>query len=212
MRATRGAAFTLPATESAAMAGDSFIDVMTRLRAGDQAAAREIFQRFVDKLIRLARRQFDAALRRKVDPEEVVQSAYKSFFLRYGEGKLEIHDWGSLWGMLTVITLRKCFDRVEYYRAARRDVKREAAAQQACAPWWEAVARDPTPEEGAILAETVELLLRRLEDAERPILELSLQGYTTQEISERLGRPERTVRRLREGIRKRLERMQFADA
>jgi RNA polymerase sigma-70 factor (ECF subfamily) len=113
--------------------------------------------------------------------------------------------------MLTVITLRKCFDRVEYYRAARRDVQREAAAQQPCAPWWEAVARDPTPEEGAMLAETVELLLRGLEDAERPILELSLQGYTTQEISERLGRPERTVRRLREGIRKRLERMQFAN-
>ena len=195
------------------MAGDSFTDVMTRLRAGDQAAAQEIFQRFVDKLIRLARRQFDAALCRKVDPEDVVLSAYKSFFIRYGEGKLEVHDWGNLWGMLTVITLRKCLDRVEYHRAARRNVQREAAAQPGAGgvpPWWKAVARDPTPEEGAMLAETVELLLRGLEDAERPILELSLQGYTTQEISERLGRSERTVRRLREEVRKRLERMQFA--
>ncbi len=47
-----------------------------------------------------------------------------------------------------------------------------------------------------------------LDDDERPVLELSLQGYTTREISRRLGRPERTVRLLREGVRHRLERMQ----
>jgi RNA polymerase sigma-70 factor (ECF subfamily) len=195
-------------------ASDSFADIMAGLRAGDQAAAREVFQRFVRKLVRLAGSQFDAVLRRKVDPEDVVQSAYKSFFLRYGAGKLEVHDWDNLWALLTVITLRKCFDRVEYHRAERRDVQREAAAQPGAAgtePWWEAVAREPTPEEAAVLAETVEQLLRGLAADERPILEMSLQGYTTQEISERLGRPERSVRRLRERLRKELERRQLSD-
>jgi RNA polymerase sigma-70 factor (ECF subfamily) len=195
-------------------ASDSFTDVMARLRAGDEAAAREVFQRFVGKLVRLARRRFDAVLRRKVDPEDVVQSAYKSFFLRYGEGKLEVQDWGNLWGLLTVITLRKCLDRVEYHRAGNRDVQREAAAQPGTPgtePWWQAVAREPTPEEAAVMAETVEQLLRDLEADERPVLEMSLQGYTSQEISQRLGLAERSVRRLRERIRKRLERMQLAD-
>jgi RNA polymerase sigma-70 factor (ECF subfamily) len=41
---------------------------------------------------------------------------------------------------------------------------------------------------------------------------MSLQGYTTQEISERLGRPERSVRRLRERVKKQLQRLQLADA
>ena len=194
--------------------GDSFSDVMSRLRAGDQAAAREVFQRFVDRLIRLARHQFNAALRCKVDPEDVVQSAYKSFFLRYGAGKLEVQDWGNLWGLLTMITLRKCLDRVDYYRAERRDVQREAAAPQGATgtePWWEAVAREPTPDEAAVLAETVEELLRGLEEEDRPVLEMSLQGFTTQEISEHLGRPERSVRRLRERVRKQLERRQLSD-
>ena len=195
-------------------ANSSFIDLMARLRAGDEAAAREIFHRFVNKLIRLARGQFNAALRRKVDPEDVVQSAYKSFFLRYGAGKLEVQDWGNLWGLLTVITLRKCLDRVEYHRAERRDVQREASAQPGAAgavAWWVAVAREPTPAEAAVLAEAVEQLLRGLDEDERPILEMSLQGYTTQEISDQLGRPERSVRRLRESVRKQLERMQLAD-
>jgi RNA polymerase sigma-70 factor (ECF subfamily) len=196
-------------------ASDSFDDVMARLRAGNEAAAREIFERFVHKLVKLASQQFDAVLRNKVDPEDVVQSAYKSFFLRYDAGKLEVHNWGNLWSLLTVITLRKCLDRIEYHRAERRDVRREEAAQASEAgtkPWWEAVAREPTPQEAAVLAETVELLLRGLALEERPILELSLQGYTTQEISAQLGRPERSVRRVRERVKKQLERQQLADA
>jgi RNA polymerase sigma-70 factor, ECF subfamily len=62
---------------------------MARLRSGDQDAAREVFQRFVGQLIRLARRQFDVVLRRKVDPEDVVQSAYKSFFSLSNSGDLK---------------------------------------------------------------------------------------------------------------------------
>jgi RNA polymerase sigma-70 factor (ECF subfamily) len=75
-------------------------------------------------------------------------------------------------------------------------------------PWLEPFGRVPTPLEAAVLSETVEQLLASLDEEERPILELSLQGYTTREISELLGRAERTVRLLREGVRHRLERMQ----
>ena len=63
-------------------------------------------------------------------------------------------------------------------------------------------------EEGRRFHTQVMPLLAGLDEEERPILELSLQGYTTREISERLGRAERTVRLLREGVRHRLERMQ----
>jgi RNA polymerase sigma-70 factor (ECF subfamily) len=195
-------------------ASDSFNDVMGRLRAGDEAAAREVFQRFVRQLVSLTRRQFDAVLTRKVDPEDVVQSAYKSFFLRYGEGRLEVGDWDNLWSLLTLITLRKCLDRVKYHHAAGRDVRREAAPRpdaEGAEAWWEAVAREPTPEEAAVLGETVEQLLRDLDADDRPILEMSLQGYTTQEISQRLDLAERSVRRLRERVRKQLERMQLTD-
>jgi RNA polymerase sigma-70 factor (ECF subfamily) len=190
---------------------DSFADVMARLRAGDQDAAREVFERFVDKLIRLAKRRFDAVMRRKVDPEDVVQSAYKSFFHRHAAGKLEVHDWGKLWSLLATITLRKCLDRVEYHRARCRDARREATARpegEGTEPWWEATAQEPTPEQAAMLIETVEQLLRDLSEHERPIMELSLQGYTAQEISLQLGRAERSVRRLRERVRRRLEHMQ----
>jgi RNA polymerase sigma-70 factor (ECF subfamily) len=123
----------------------------------------------------LARVQLDAVVRRKVDAEDVVQSVYKSLFIRAGAGELQVHDWGNLWGMLTLITLRKCLDRVAYHRAERCDVQREVAAQVSAAgtqPWWQAVAREPLLE-AAVLAETVERLLRGLEEDEWPILEMS---------------------------------------
>jgi RNA polymerase sigma-70 factor (ECF subfamily) len=190
---------------------DSFAELLARLRAGDDAAARVVFQRFAHRLIALARREFHASLKYKVDPEDVVQSSFKSFFRRFDEGKLEVGNWDGLWGLLTLITLRKCADRVEYHRAECRDAIREApaaAAAEGVVSGTEAVGREPTPLEAAILSETVEQLLAGLDEDERPIVELSLQGYTTQEISRQLDRPERSVRRLRERVRNRLLRMQ----
>jgi RNA polymerase sigma-70 factor, ECF subfamily len=194
---------------------DSFPEFLARLQARDGDAARELFHRFTRQLIALARRRFDAGLKDRVDPEDVVQSAYKSFFLRYGGEKLDVCNWNSLWGLLTVITLRKCVERVAYYRAQCRDVGREAVAPpgaEGWAPWVGTPGREPTPLEAALLGETVEQLFAGLDEDERPVVELSLQGYTTQEISERLGRVERTVRRLRERVRKRLERLSQEDA
>ena len=195
------------------MAGDSFALLMGRLRSGEDAAAREVFVRFAARLAGLARRHLDARLAVKVDPEDVVQSAYKSFFLRQRGGELDVGNWDGLWGVLTLITLRKCADRAAYYHAGKRDVAREiaggASGDSTPAIAELALDREPQPDEAAVLAETVEALFRTIDDAdERAILELSLQGYTTTEISERLGRAERSVRRLRERVRKRLERMQ----
>ncbi len=189
---------------------DSFAEFLARLHGGDDAAARELFGRFTHQLIALALRHIGAGLRHKVDPEDVVQSAYKSFFVRYGAGKLEAVNWNSLWGLLALIAVRKCAERAAYHRAACRDAAREAAPPPGdeAEPWRDPLGREPTPLEAAELNETVEQLFAGLDEDERPVLELSLQGYTTREISERLGRAERTVRLLREGVRHRLERMQ----
>lgn len=192
-------------------ANDSVAALMSRLRTGENSAAREVFVRFTARLTGLARRHLDGRLAVKVDPEDVVQSAYKSFFLRQREGELDVGSWDGLWGVLTVITLRKCADRAAYYHADKRDVGRENRSNTESTPAVNDLAldREPSPDEAAALAETVEALFRSIDDPdERAILELSLQGHTATEISEQLGRAERSVRRLRERVRKRLERMQ----
>jgi RNA polymerase sigma-70 factor, ECF subfamily len=170
-------------------------------------------EQFSRRLIGLARAHLAAQLQHKIDPEDVVQSAYKSLLLRYGEGALAAEGWEGVWGLLTTITVRKCADRARFHQAERRDVRREAAAPSGSddGSWRDALSREPTPDQAAALAEIVEGLLSRLNAEERIMLELSLQGFSVQEISQQTGRAERSVRRLRERVRKFLER-QHAEA
>src|SRR5262245_35006832 len=194
---------------------DSFAILMAGLRAGQDEAAREVFERYAQALTALARQRLKGSVQKRGDPEDVVQSVYRSFFRRHDEGQYAIADWKSLWGLLTVITLRKCLNQNLYHQRKRRQVGREiplGGSEGGDPLAWAAVAPEPTPEEAAVLTETVERLLGDLELPERQVIELSLQGYTAPEIKQQLGRSERTVRRVREYVRLRLERMLLADA
>jgi RNA polymerase sigma-70 factor (ECF subfamily) len=170
-------------------------------------ASREVFERFTRRLIALARSHIHAKLQHKVDAEDVVQSAYKSLVLRYGDDVLRTQRLDSLWSLLSLITLRKCADRVRHFHADCRDVARENPADGGSqfSGLREAIGREPMPEHAAALSEIIEEILRELTPAERPIIELSLQGYSTSEVSEQLGRAERSVRRIRERVKHRLE-------
>lgn len=190
---------------------NSFDDLIGRLRAGDDRAATQVFNRFAYRLIGLVRMRTAGLLRRKMDPEDVLQSVFRSFFIRFAEGQFELKDWGDLWGLLTLITLRKCDTSLAFFRAARRDVLREASPGDDVAAW-ETLAREPSPEEAAALAETVECLLRGLDERERQVTALHLQGYSIPEIGDQVGCSERTVHRLLAYVRKRARRMCDAEA
>src|SRR5262249_4250194 len=152
----------------------------------------------------------DALLRPKVDPEEVVQSVFRSFFRRHGEGHFDLDDWGSLWGLLARITARKCARKNARFRAPCRDVRKEASPPSEggeAAAGWLAGAREPTPEDAAVPLETVEQGMRGLAAHEREIVVLRLQGYSTAEVSAALDCTERKVQRVIGRVRQRLERL-----
>ena len=106
---------------------DSFDALIDRLRRGDNAAATEIYERFARQLIQQAQQRLVGRLRGKADPEDVVQSVFKSLYGRLQDGQFVLPNWDSLWGLLVQITLRKCGHRVEYFHAAKRDVRNEVS-------------------------------------------------------------------------------------
>lgn len=185
----------------------AFNTLMARLRAGDEDAATQIFRRYANRLVGLARTRLDPVLQQKTSPEDVLQSVFKSFFMRAAEGQFELGDWDNLWSLLTLLTIRKCARWADYYRAQRRDVRRETplpTGTEDAPPAWEALNRDPTPAEALLLTETVERLLADLKPRDREMVVLSLQGETTSKIATELGCAERTVERVLERVRKRL--------
>jgi RNA polymerase sigma-70 factor (ECF subfamily) len=190
-------------------ADPSFDDLMAALKAGRDEAATRVFNRFASRLIALARTQLSPQIRQKVDPEDVLQSVFRSFFRRNAEGQFgDFESWDNLWAMLVVLTQRKCGRRVDYFHAACRDIQREVpgtAPSVASQADLDPRAEEPSPSEAAMLTETVERLMNNLEGRHREILALSLQGYPPAEISAQLGCTERTVYRVLEGVKEWLE-------
>jgi RNA polymerase sigma-70 factor (ECF subfamily) len=183
---------------------ESFSEWWRRLCGGDEGTAGEAFRLYRDRLLRLAAGQFDTWVRDRADPEGVLQSVFRSFFVRAQGGQLDVESWEHLWALLTVITLRKCCNRLTYLQAARRQAGRD---REGVGPLLAIPDRAPDPAEAAALAETVEGLLAGFDPPERALVELILQGHGVGQIVEQTGRAERTVRRLRERVRVRLERM-----
>src|SRR5262249_27654834 len=103
-------------------ADDVSVKLVARWQAGDQQAAAELFHRYAVRLIALASSRLSSRLATRVDPEDLVQSAYRSFFSGAREGQYELQQSGDLWRLLLVITLRKLHDQVRRHTRAKRDV------------------------------------------------------------------------------------------
>jgi len=165
-------------------------------------------------LIGLADHRLAGPVRQKVDPEDVVQSVFRTVFDRLGKGQFELTGWDSFWGLLTRITVRKCGKWIEYYQAAGRDIEREAARPGASedSSSWHFLDREPSPSEVAMLGETVEIVLKGLDERERQIAALSLEGWTVAEIKTEVRCCQSKIYRVLNLIRVRLERARDANA
>jgi RNA polymerase sigma-70 factor (ECF subfamily) len=144
-----------------------------------------------------------------VDPEDVVQSVFRTAFSRLAKGQFELANWGSLWGLLTRITLRKCGKWIEYYHTGARTLDREmtpAGQASDSSSGWQFLDREPSPSEVMVLAETVEKVMQDLDEREQQIVTLSLQAYSVAEVTRQVGCTQSKVYRILKLIRNRLER------
>ena len=187
---------------------DSFVEFLDRLKQGDDDAAAEVFQLYANRLIGLARSRLDSRIRQKVDPEDVMLSAFNSFFRRQRNDAFDLNGWDSLWALLVGITVRKCGRQIATFRSAKRDVSRELRpSSDSSPPTYEGAAAEPTPEEAAMLVEMLEGMLKDLSPRDRTIVAMRLEGYNILEIAEKVERTERTVNRTLRKVRADLERL-----
>ncbi|HEY7423625.1 MAG TPA: sigma-70 family RNA polymerase sigma factor, partial [Gemmataceae bacterium] len=170
------------------------------LRAGDERAARQVFDTYVNRLLHLARRRISQHLAGRVDPEDIVQSVFRTFFSRVKAGDFKVEGQDDLGKLLGRITLYKALRQVERHTAGKRDCMLEAGSE---APLNLADLPDlePSPETVVAFLDHFEHFLTALRPQDRKILEMRLEGYRTQEIADELGISDRHVRRAVEHIR-----------
>jgi RNA polymerase sigma-70 factor (ECF subfamily) len=177
----------------------------------DDEAARQIWERYVRRLLNLAQRELERAVQARIGAEDVVQSAFGSYFRRRAD--YDLADRDELWSLLVTITLNKVRNANRHHRRKKRDVRRTQSdgAVNGLAGVGDAFDlmsdEAPTPAEAVALAEELEQRLYDLEatgDPDLPrIAGLKLDGYSNREIAEALRLTERSIERKLGRIRKR---------
>jgi RNA polymerase sigma factor (sigma-70 family) len=182
--------------------------LLEQWRAGQEDAAAELFERYASRLIALAQHQLSAKLNARVDAGDLVQSAYTTFFLGARDGQFILQRSGDLWHLLVAITLHKVQRQLQYHTAAKRSIHREEslpAVEGTAASPAAILAREPSPDEAALLVSTLDDVLGKFKPAQRAVIELKLQGYSLVEIVEATRLSTSTVRRVLQSVKEQLE-------
>src|SRR4051794_21274922 len=91
----------------------------------DDEAARRIWERYVRRLLNVAQQDLERAVQARLGAEDVVQSAFRSYFRRRAD--YDLADRDELWSLLVTITLNKVRNANRHHRRKKRDVRRTQA-------------------------------------------------------------------------------------
>ncbi|HVS38150.1 MAG TPA: sigma-70 family RNA polymerase sigma factor [Gemmataceae bacterium] len=181
------------------------------LRSGDDRIAGEFWEQYGEPLQRFADKRLAASVRRRIGPEDVVQSACRTFLRRAKGGEFHMPDAEALWRLLCAITLSKVREQTRFHLRQKRGLDREqplaVPAGESSAAGFETADPRPTPADAAEFADWFEKALAGLDEEEQQVVDLKLQELTNEEVADRLGSSERTVRRIVKRVQARLTRL-----
>lgn len=161
-------------------------------RAGEERAAQVLVERYSLRLVALVARQLNARFRRTIDPEDVVQSAFGSFFKAAGRKSIHVSEGISAWWLLATFAKRKMIRAIEHHATLKRAQGLGAVSIDDD----DLLAQDfkSTPTESAALG-LIESLQDELPGELFEVIEALVAGQTQSEMASSLGISERTVRR-----------------
>ena len=177
-------------------------DFFIRLNEGSESAAEQLDRRYRRQLCDLVGREMGKRFAGREDPEDPVQSAFRSLHRGIMEKRFQIDDSVGLWSLLVKIVRRKILKHVEYHDAQKRAPGKETPAEAEWLP-----AREPRPEDAAHAADLIEQVLDGLEPPDPEVFFMRLGGCTRAEIAERVNCTEASVRIKLDRIRDRLRRL-----
>ena len=182
---------------------------LTRLESGDDLAAEKLWAVYFERLVLLAHGRLQARHRKVVDAEDIALSAFNSFCKGVTNKKFpQLSNRDGLWRLLVSITIHKLLHVVrDQNRLKRGGEFRELvgfdSSSDSIAAVNQVVSREPSPEFAAEVAEQYELLMRSLGDQD--LIQLAtwkMEGFTNEEIAQKLNRTTRTIERKLQLIRK----------
>jgi RNA polymerase sigma-70 factor (ECF subfamily) len=184
------------------MADGPFLELLGRIRAGDETAAVELHAAYAEQLQRIIRVQLtQPALRRQMDSLDICQSVFADFFVRTALGQYDLQSPTELLKLLATMARHRLIYHAQKQKAARRDIRRiEAGPIEDFA-----LAGDGgTPSQIVSARELLRECHERLSDDERALLERRRSGQSWDEIAAAIGKSSEAVRKQYERAIKRV--------
>jgi RNA polymerase sigma factor (sigma-70 family) len=178
---------------------DSDRSLLRRFRDGQTDAATQLYVRYASRLLAVAAARTSPSLASRFDPEDVVQSVFRTFFRRAAAGLYEVPPGDELWQLFLVIALNKVRALSVHHRAQKRDVTRTAGS-----PMIETYAGTIDEAPMHVLRLVMDELLDQLPQVEQQIIHLRIAGYDVRQIAEQSQRSKRTVERVLQRFRQEL--------
>jgi len=180
-------------------------DLLEAFRSGQMDASTRLYLKYADRLIGMTARKSSSELAAKVDPEDIVQSVFRTFFRRVEKGQYDVPEGEDIWKLLLVITLNKIRAVVAFNRAAKRDMRRTRSDAMV----EEAVAKADDKDEIALatLRIVIDELLSDQLAVNQTIIRQRIEGYDILEIAQNVNRSKRTVERVLQEFRARLSQL-----
>jgi RNA polymerase sigma-70 factor (ECF subfamily) len=164
------------------------------VRNGDERAVSELWKRFLPRLLGLARKALKGRELRHADSDDVVQSAFMSFWKGASGGQFDQPaNRESLWNLLGVITVRKARKLIEREQTAKRGGGRRAGN--------DANRPEPAGPDTVAFDAFCSELFELLDDELQGFAALRMMGHTNREVAELLRCSERKVERKLQLIR-----------
>lgn len=194
------------------MSGEGTVTHWVRqLEAADQEAARQLWQRYYQELVELARKRLGTTPRRVSDEEDVALSVLRCLYDGAARGQFTaLVNRQELWQLLAAITVRKVIDHQRHLTQKKRgggSVRGDSAMQgddndRSPVGFDDILGDAATPEVLAIATEEYQRLMDILDDDRlREIAKCKLEGYRNEEIGQRLGLACRSIERKLQRIR-----------
>ncbi len=193
---------TDPSSESRAIPSDR--SLLRGIQKGDDDAAEQLFTKYIQRVDKLAQREFGKEAWGRVDTEDLTQSIFRTLFRRLRDGQYSVPPGDTIWRLLTTVSLNKIRAVGAFHRAAKRDVRRTEPSAE-----YQITNNAASEDEAAarILRMTIAELIDDLPDAHRQIIELRLENHDVRSISQQINRSKRTVERVLQGFRERLQQV-----
>jgi RNA polymerase sigma-70 factor (ECF subfamily) len=184
----------LPVPPPAPSDGESFSDLMRRLKAGDEKAATDLIRRYEPQIRRLVRldSRLDFRLRRLADSEDICQSVLRLLW-QYRD-RLNFDGPGGLYKWLQTVSGHRVSREVRRQRAKRRDQHRvrEGAAEDLD----EVPDNSATPSGIASAGELLQKAREKFSPEELQLLELrETEGLSWEEIAAQVGKTPDALRK-----------------